>query len=211
MSRVNSQAEGIALWASNEYCGNTSDEKSVELALVEAAKASPDAFGEIYTRYVARVYKYLRAKTDSEEDAADLTQQVFLQALNALPKYQERGLPLAAWLFRISRNVANDAHRRRRGGTPTLSWESLPQNLHPVDPHNYEQEVLGHEQLQEDLHRIKALLQRLEPEQRELIALRFFAELTLSEIAKVVGRSQGTVQRQMVRVLQILKEQYNEE
>lgn len=210
MSREYSLDGAISLCVSTEHGGNSNNGKIAESTLVGAAKANPEAFGEIYTRYVGRVYKYLRARTGNEENAADLTQQVFLQALNALPKYQERGLPLAAWLFRISRNVANDAHRRR-GGTPALSWESLPQSLHPADPHNYEQEVLRHEQLQEDLHRIKALLQSLKPEQRELIALRFFAELTLSEIAKVVGRSQGTVQRQMVRVLQILKEQYNEE
>lgn len=175
-----------------------------ESTLIETAKANPKAFGDIYERYVGRVYRYMHARAESDEDAEDLTQQVFLQALDALPRYRERGLPFAAWLFRISRNLANDSFRRKRA---TIPWQSVPHQLHPVDPTDYEHEALR----RQDLDWIKPLIGQLHPEQRELIALRFLAGLTLSEIAKVVNRSQGTVQRQMVQVLQTLKERYKEQ
>src|SRR5581483_12168401 len=97
---------------------------SDESALVLAARHDASAFGTLYLRYLDRVYWYLRARTPSEEDAADLTQQVFLHALAALPRYRQQNVPFAAWLFRIARNVAIDFNRRRRA---TVTWDALPE------------------------------------------------------------------------------------
>ncbi|HET7037020.1 MAG TPA: sigma-70 family RNA polymerase sigma factor, partial [Thermomicrobiaceae bacterium] len=77
-----------------------------EAALVAAAKVDGAAFAALYRRHRGPIYRYLRARTRCDEDAADLTQQVFLKAFEALPRYQERGLPFAAWLFRLARNAA---------------------------------------------------------------------------------------------------------
>ena len=62
-----------------------------EAALIAAARTEPAAFGELYKRYLGRVYGYLRARTSSDEDAADLAQQVFISAMDALPRYEPRG------------------------------------------------------------------------------------------------------------------------
>jgi RNA polymerase sigma-70 factor (ECF subfamily) len=211
LSREHPLENSLPLPVSSDHdASNEGAEECDESGLVEAAKADARFFGRLYARYVRRVYRYMRTRTDDEEDAADLTHQVFLHALDALPKYRERGLPFAAWLFRISRNVAADFHRRRQRRA-TVPWESLPHIFHPVDPRDYEHEVLQQQERLEDIARVKALIEQLDPEQRELIALRFFAGLSLSEIAKVVKTSQGTVQRQMVRVLQTLKEQLKEQ
>lgn len=182
-----------------------------ETDLIRAAKEQPDAFAAIYVRYVSRVYRYMRTQSGTDEDASDLTQLVFLKALTALPRYRERGLPFASWLFRISRNVSNDFHRRRKGYGSVIALDVIPQTLHPADPIDYQQEVLDLQVQQQEIEQVKALLARLDNEQRELIALHFFAGLTLSEIAKVVKKSQGTVQRQMVHILHVLKEQYKEQ
>ncbi len=72
---------------------------------------------------------HICARTTTEEDAADLTQHVFVQALHALPQYRVRAAPFAAWLFRIARNVAIDAHRRRR---ITVAWDFIPEALQPM-------------------------------------------------------------------------------
>ncbi|HLJ80281.1 MAG TPA: sigma factor, partial [Ktedonobacterales bacterium] len=98
-----------------------------EAALIQAAQRDLAAFGPLYARYVDRIYTYLCTRMGSvrSDDAADLTQQVFLRALDALPRYQPRdGVSVAAWLFRIARNAATDWQRRLR---PTLSWEAVPE------------------------------------------------------------------------------------
>ena len=172
-----------------------------ESALIQAARTDADAFGELYRLYVGRVYRYLRSRTKREEDAADLTQQTFLQALNALPRYKERGLPFAAWLFRIARNVATDAHRRHRS---TVTWEALPESLHPVEHQSPEAETLE----RDALAHLRALVAGLDLHLQELVTLHFISRLTLQEIALVVGTSETTVQRRLAKTLRSLKEQY---
>ena len=174
-----------------------------ESALLRAAQADPAAFGELYRRYLPSIYRYLRMRAVTDEDAADLAQQVFLQALNALPKYRDRGLPFAVWLFRIARNVAADAHRRRRN---TTTWDLLPEALQPTDAEDPEAEVLR----REELERLRALLHALDPDTRDLVTLHFVGRLSQREIAQVLGTSQANVQRRLARTLRALKEQYLE-
>ncbi len=80
-----------------------------EARWIAAAQASPNAFEPLYLRYRGRVYHYLRTRLNNDEDAADATQQVFLQALKALPKYKQRGIPFAVWLFRIAHHLADQS------------------------------------------------------------------------------------------------------
>jgi RNA polymerase sigma-70 factor (ECF subfamily) len=174
------------------------DDRSEEVALVRAAQADPAAFGALYQYYFNRVYWYLRARTPTAEDAGDLTQQVFLNALEALPRYRVRGLPFAAWLFRIARNSASNFGRRQR---PTLSWEQLPTASTDTAPDP--EELALHN---DDLRHLGALLATLSPEKRDYLALRFAAGLTIPEIASVVGKREAAVRKQITRTLHTLKE-----
>lgn len=173
-----------------------------DAALVRAARQDGAAFGELYDRYVDRVYSYLRARTALEEDAADLTQQVFLKALDALPRYREGSVPFAAWLFRIAHNAAIDHHRRRRG---TVTWDLLPEALQPIAMDDLEAGALR----REAITRLRELLCGLDPETRELLALRFAAGLTIAEIAAVIGKSEAAAKKRLARTLRALKEQYH--
>ena len=173
-------------------------------ALVQAARTDATAFGHLYDRYLDRVYAYLRARTTTQEDAADLAQQVFLQALDALPRYQGQGAEFAGWLFRIARNVATDFHRRRR---PTVPWDFVPEALQPRTDHGVEAGLLR----REALAHLRTLFGRLDAETRELLVLRFAARLTVAEIAAVVGKSEAATQKRLFRTIQTLKEQYDED
>ena len=175
-----------------------------EATLIAAAQRDPRAFGPLYHRYLARVYRYVRAHTSSEDEAADLTQQVFLQVLDALPRYGMRGVPFAAWLFRIARHAVADRYRRQRAPA-TIALDALPDALHPMAGQEPEADVLRREALAE-LH---ALLAALDQEKRELLALRFAGQLSSPEIAAVVGRSPAAVKKQLTRILQSLKERYD--
>jgi RNA polymerase sigma-70 factor (ECF subfamily) len=189
--------KSISLSAAVDGSGAVTD----EYALIEAAQKDPAAFGALYHRYLTRVYRYLRAHTTSDDDAADLTQQVFLRALDALPAYRSRGAPFGAWLFRIAHHAVIDAHRRQRSA---VTWDTLPESLQPASEADLESDLLH----QEALARLRHLLDGLEPDKRELLALRFAAQLSATEIATVVGKSPQAVKKQLTRIIQTLKERY---
>ncbi len=173
-----------------------------EATLVVAAQANPANFDLLYRRYLPSVYRYAHAHASSVDEAADLTQQVFLQALRALPRYRSRGSPFAAWLFQIARHVTADAYRRRR---QTVSWEALPEALQPLAEQDPETAALRNE----ELSRLAKLLARLEASKREVLALHFAAGLSVPTIAKVVGKSPAAVSKQLSRTVQKLKESYH--
>ena len=137
-----------------------------EPELVERARHDRDAFAELYRRYHPRVFAYLLTYAATVEDAADLSQHVFLRAFEALPSYRERGIPFSAWLFRIARNAAMDAYRRQRR---VLPWDHLPENILPISAQNVEAETVR----MEDLNQMRVLIAKLDPDKQELLALRF--------------------------------------
>jgi RNA polymerase sigma-70 factor, ECF subfamily len=170
-----------------------------EADLVKAAQRDPAEFAALYRLFLQRVYRYVRVRVRDDEAAADLTQQVFLKALQSLPSYQERGLPFAAWLFRIARNHAVDAARRRRD-TSALGFvpeAALSDSL--ADP---ERAALR----RESLERLRGFVAELDPDERELLALRFAARLSSREIAPLVGKHEEAVKKRLTRLLHRLKE-----
>jgi len=172
--------------------------------LVRRARTEPAAFGELCRRYSSPLYSYLRARTNNDEDAADLTQQVFLKAMYAFPRYRERGRPFGAWLFRIARNLLTDSRRRQR---PSVSWDDVPEAHVPRTKDDLEAQVVAAE-----AHaRVRAALGRLDATQREIVLLRFVAGLTFREIGAVVGKSESSAHRDTLRALRTLQEQYHDQ
>ncbi|HWE64467.1 MAG TPA: sigma-70 family RNA polymerase sigma factor [Chloroflexota bacterium] len=181
-----------------EWMGDADEE-----ALVRAAQQDPSAFGLLYARYQDRLYTYLRTRLGQAEDAADLTQQVFMQALVALPRYRTQGVSIAAWLFRIARNVATDWQRRQR---PMVPWDTLPEAFHPCAEDSADGALLH----RETFAPLYTLLAGLDAQTREALVLRFTAQLTLAEIGAVLGKSEEAVRKQVTRALHTLKEQYHD-
>jgi len=184
------------VWAAND----SMDDRT----LVAAAQADLQAFGVLYQRYFASVYRYLRARARSDDDAADLTQQVFMQVIAGLPHYRDRGRPFAAWVFRIARNAAIDMQRKHR---VALAWDLLPESLQQDNREDTEGVILQGEMRV----RLRTLIQELREQDRELIVLRFVARLTVAEIAGVVGKSEWAVRKQLTRTLEKLKGAYDVE
>jgi RNA polymerase sigma-70 factor, ECF subfamily len=183
--------------------GALSREETAESTLVEQAKTSPPVFAILYERYVMYVYHYLRTRVETDEDAKDLTQQVFLKAFAALPKYRARGIPFKAWLFQIASHLATDVRRRHE---KQITWDLLPEAIHAFSEQDPET-VLIKQEAQARLHQ---LLLGLSTYNRELLALRFAAQLSSTEIAKVMGKNPAAVKKQLTRLLQTLKEAFYE-
>ncbi len=177
--------------------------QSAEAALVQAAQQNPAAFAPLYQRYRDRIYAYLRTRTRSAEDAADLTQQVFVQALDALPRYRVRRAPFAAWLFRIARNAAASYHKRQRDA---VAWDLVPEALQPI-AHD---DMQARAEQDEAIARLRALLRDCNATTREMLALRYAARLTVAETAAALGKSEAAVKKQLTRTLRTLKEQYHD-
>lgn len=151
-------------------------------------------FEQLYRAYVPRVFKYMYSHTGNRQDAEELTAQTFLVALERLPGYQENGL-FPAWLFAIARNKAADFFRRRGRRPETDLDESLPANT----------DIATQSLQSSDIHTLVALLHSLPSEQRELLRLRFVADLSFAEIAALQGRKQDAVKKTLYRLLKRLQ------
>ena len=186
----------------NEPDTSPKSETGDDRALVHSARANPLAFGRLYEAYRERVFWYLLARTGNTDDAADLTQQVFLKALDALSKYQPEKGPFVAWLFGIARHtVTNFAER----GARAVAWEYLePESVRQPQPDDLEKSVLH----RESVAQLRRLCAALDPAKQELLALRFVAGLTSAEIGATIGKSEAAVKKQLTRILHRLREQY---
>lgn len=175
-----------------------------DASLVQQAMTSRAAFDELYRCYQPRIYRYLLTYASTPEDAADLTQHVFLRVLEALPSYRQQGIPFGAWLFRIARNAATDSYRRTRR---SYSWEHVSEGNHPLA----ESELEGDAVQRESLNQLRVLVGQLDPLKQEMLALRFTGGLTSAEIGLVVGKSEAAVKKQLTRTLRSLQEAYRDQ
>jgi RNA polymerase sigma-70 factor, ECF subfamily len=162
---------------------------------------NPQAFSALFRRYAARVYRYLYGRLGNHADAEDLTAQVFLEALRALPRYRPQGV-FPAWLFSLVRRRAIDQQRKRRDHFSLNGFEDLPSPA--GDP-------LAEVIHQEELVRLAELYRSLDDDQQELIRLRFAAGLTFSQIGAVLGRSPAAVGMALTRLLHRLNERWEAE
>lgn len=165
-----------------------------EAALVAAACRNPAAFAPLYDRYVQPVYRYLHSRVGSSTEAEDLTAQTFLKALESLPHYRHRGY-FSAWLFSIARSKAMDYFRRRRAIPLNESLPAPGSDLLAAATHDAE------------IERLSGLLGMLEDEERELVRLRYVAELSFREMAVVLGRNEEAVKKSLYRLLARLQSQ----
>jgi RNA polymerase sigma-70 factor (ECF subfamily) len=168
-----------------------------ESALVRAAQTDAQAFGALYDRYIQRVYRYCYYRTNSPPDAEDLTAEIFLAVLEALPRYRQDG-HFAAWLFSIARKKVADFHRRTAHTHVSLDESVLP----PI----HADMAIDVETSQRSECLLK-LIQALAEEERELIRLRYVAELSFAEIAKALQRNEEAVKKSLYRLTARLKQE----
>jgi RNA polymerase sigma-70 factor (ECF subfamily) len=166
-----------------------------DAAIAEAARSDPHAFGELYERYYARVYRYVYHRLGNPADAEDVTGLVFMKALEALSTYEPRRNGFAPWLFRITRNAVIDHYRRRRHMS---SIDDLEHRSGEVDP---VADVLVGEQREE----LRGLVQCLSDEQRDVVLMRYVADLSFAEIAATLKKNEPAVRMLLHRGLRKLK------
>lgn len=174
----------------------TIDDEAIERLVGAARNGDPEAFGAIFDHYHGPVYRYVVARVGRPSDAEDLAQLVFVKALEALPRYESRGVPFGGWLFRLARNVVIDHVRtRREHATLDLIVERSGDDTGPDEL----------AVLRQEMDNVATALRLLTPEQREVIELRFFAGLSARETAEAMGRQEGTIRGLQFRAIAALR------
>jgi len=160
------------------------DDAALERLVQQAKSGDADAFGEIFDHYHEPIYRYVASRVQRPSDAEDLTQSVFVKALEALPRYEVRGIPFGGWLFRLARNAVIDFVRTRH----EHSELDIVHERRTDDP-THDEIIVTRNQIDE----VSVALAALTEEQRDAIALRFFAGLSARETAQAMGKQEGTV------------------
>lgn len=149
-----------------------------------AQKGEPEAFEELYEAHFNKIYRYIMLRVRNQEEAEDLTQQVFLKSWESIGSYKWKGVPFSSWLFRIAHNQVVD-HQRKMNKERSLPLEEA-ETKSGDDPVKQTEQKMKLEQL------AKAC-EQLTDAQQEVISLRFAGGLSVAETAKAVNRSEGAV------------------
>jgi len=172
--------------------------------LQRASQGDRDAFGELYARYIDRIFNYVYYRTGNTHDAEDLTARVFQRAMNHIHNYTDRGVPFSAWLYRIAHNLVANWHRDRS------RKQEIPINDIPVlqSKGDYPETSLVRTEEQEALLR---LIRNLPPERQHLLILKFVENLSNAEIGQIMGRSEGAIKSLYHRTLLVLRDQIGDQ
>jgi RNA polymerase sigma-70 factor (ECF subfamily) len=172
------------------------DDAAIDALVRRAVAGEAAAFGALYDAYAPRVRRFLRHQLGDADVAEELLQRTFVKMIEALPRYRARGLPFGAWVFRIARNVVID---HRRTAHPGVSLDAVMER--PSDTGD----PAAVAERRHDRARLRAALDALPPDQREVLVWRFFADLTPAETAALRGRSNGAVRVLQHRALATLR------
>lgn len=167
-----------------------------ERLLVEAAQKDPARFTDLYEANFERVYAFVSRRVHSRADVEDITAEVFQHALENLRRFEWRGVPFAAWLYRIAANAVADRWQSlaRENGRPVMEVPSV----------EFDDTEIERTERRAQLFRNVA---KLPAEQRRVIEMRFAEEKSIREIAKVLGKSTGAVKQLQFRAVEKLRGQ----
>jgi RNA polymerase sigma-70 factor (ECF subfamily) len=164
-----------------------------ERLLIEAAQRDPARFADLYELNFERVYAYCVKRVQDRAESEDLTSEVFHQALANLKRFEWRGIPFAAWLFRIAANLISD--RWQRSGRELADDQAIESAQ--VSPREIE-----------DVERratLFRLVETLPAEQKRVVVLRFVEQKSIKEVASAIRKTEGAVKQLQFRALSTLK------
>jgi len=158
---------------------------------MHAERSSKEAaLAALYDEYYDKIARYIFVRIGDRAEAEDLAGEVFMKALESLNSYQERGIPMQAWLFKIAHNLVVD-YLRKMTKRKTVSMDTI-QIESDVNPAAVAEKNI-------ELEQVNKAMEQLTTEQKEVLRLRFFGGLTSGEAGRVLNKSDGAV-REMQRV-----------
>lgn len=169
-----------------------------ELDLIRRAASDTEAFGELYIRYVRRIYTYIYYRTGDHQEAEDLTERVFQRAMHHIGRYRDQGVPFSAWLYRIAHNLVANWYRDRSR-----------RQIVPLDERILATGTSSHPEVvtlqREEQREVLELVRLLPPDRQELLILKFVEHLSNAEIGHIMGKTEGAIKSLYHRTLSSLR------
>ncbi len=165
-----------------------------ERLLIEAAQHDPACFAELYEINFERVYAYVVKRVGNRTETEDLTSEVFHQALANLKRFEWRGIPFAAWLYRIAANLIADRWQR--------SGREVPDDAGKIDSLQVSPPEIEQVERRATLFR---LADNLPTEQRRVVVMRFLEQKSIKEVAREIRKTEGAVKQLQFRALSSLR------
>jgi RNA polymerase sigma-70 factor, ECF subfamily len=169
-----------------------------EQKMVEAAKRDPQNFGALYDKYFAQIYRYVARRVNDKDTAHDIVSQTFFDALSHIESFEWRGFSFSAWLYKIAHNNVLKWYREQSKATLVTLDEG--RNIADKEEHPIKNLIRN-----ESKGEVTKVLNKLDLEEREIIRLKFFEEVSNVEIAEIMGLSANHIGVKVFRVLKKVK------
>ena len=176
------------------------EKKSAEELAILRSQVDPEAFRPLYEEYFKQIFLFVHHRIGVKEITADITSQVFLKALVNIKKYTLRGLPFSAWLYRIALNECNSFFRKNKRYRMVSMEDDMLDELH--------EELTAETRLADLRHKLPAILERLTPEELQIIELRFFQQRPFKEVADILGITETYAKVKVYRTLDKMRKYF---
>ncbi|MBX2955074.1 MAG: sigma-70 family RNA polymerase sigma factor [Cyclobacteriaceae bacterium] len=168
-----------------------------EEVLILRSKEDAAAFKPLYEKYYKAIFLFILHRTADKELTADMTSQVFLKALLNIGKYNFRGLPFSAWLYRIAINECNDYFRKSKRSRVVILEDDLADFLY--------EEMFAQDGMEDLKRKLPEILKQLKYEELQLIELRFMENRPFKEVADILGITENYAKVRTYRILEKMK------
>jgi RNA polymerase sigma-70 factor, ECF subfamily len=172
-----------------------------ERELVDRARRDPRQFGTLYDRHFQQIYRFVYSRVREQTAAEDVTSEIFMKALKAMPRYQDTGRPFAAWLYQIAVNAIADRYRTMKPSQPLDDFHDLSVAGPALE------DLAAH---RDELRRIWGLVEALPHQQRTALVLKFQEDMKIEDIAVAMGKSPGAVKLLIHRGVSRLRDEADE-
>ena len=152
-------------------------------------------FGQLYDKYVKKIFNFIYYKTHHKETAEDLTSETFMKALTKINEFDEDKGAFSTWLYQIARNTVIDFYRTKKSNL----------NIDDIWDLANEEDILCDLDTKEKLTEVKKYLKKLKSEQREIVILRVWEGMSYKEISEAVGKSEASCKMSFSRTIHQLR------
>ncbi|MFA4891282.1 MAG: sigma-70 family RNA polymerase sigma factor [Candidatus Gracilibacteria bacterium] len=174
----------------------------IERLVEKAQGGDTEAFASIYDHFVDQIYRYIYFRVP-KEDAEDITETVFLKSWEKIRQYKMESKSFSAWIYRIAHNLVVDTYRFKKDKEVVELTPNIPEYRREHNPIRTTENSLHSDKL-------KIALSKLKKGYRQVVILKFINELSNTEIAQVLKKSEGSVRILQFRALKALKRELNE-